>query len=228
MRKLTTEDFISRCKILHNNKYDYSKVRYTGSHNRVIIICREHGQFTQVAAKHLRGHGCNLCARSSTTEYFVSKSKNIHGDKYLYDKVKYKHHSKKVLIGCRKHGYFLQRPNDHLSGKGCSVCNKSRGENSVAVFLTRLGIPFIREWWDNGCRNKRPLPFDFFLPGRNILIEYDGEQHYNPVNRFWGKSAFKRTKENDKIKTDWCLEKGYKLIRIPYYENVEDYLRKCF
>ena len=164
MRKKTTAEFINEATTTHGNRYDYSLVEYTGALENVKIICYKHGEFNQQANRHIRGSNCPKCARHRvSTNDFIEKAKIIHGDKYDYRKVSYKHHAKKVRIICYEHGEFQQRPNDHLCGKGCRSCNKSKGENLVADFLSRLGIEYIREWWHTECRREKPLPFDFFL-----------------------------------------------------------------
>ena len=85
---------------------------------------------------------------------------------------------------------------------------------------SKLNIEYIVQYRINGCKDVKPLPFDFYLPKYNILIEYDGLGHYN----FNDKSEW-RTKENvlltqkhDNIKTKYCEDNNIKLIRIPYYD----------
>lgn len=71
-----------------------------------------------------------------------------------------------------------------------------------------------------------PLPFDFYLPSYNIVIELDGEQHFKPV-RFGGIShkeaieQFKIRKLHDKIKNQFCKNNNIRLVRIPYY-NIKE------
>ena len=92
MRK-TKEEFINEAKKIHGDKYDYSKVEYKTARKKVCIICPEHGEFWQKPDSHLRGNGCPKCSlhRSYryTTEEFIGKAKEIHGNKYDYSKVKY-------------------------------------------------------------------------------------------------------------------------------------------
>lgn len=64
--------------------------------------------------------------------------------------------------------------------------------------------------------NERLLPFDFYLTNLNICIEYDGIQHFKPINIFGGLNGFILTKNNDEIKTSYCKENNIKLIRISY------------
>ena len=128
-RSLTTEEFIKKAKEKHGNKYDYSKVKYINNHKKVIIRCIEHGEFKQTPGSHLNYNGCPTCGnilnakkRSLTTEEFIKKAKEKHGNKYDYSKVKYINNHKKVIIRCIEHGEFKQTPGSHLSGCGCPTC----------------------------------------------------------------------------------------------------------
>ena len=73
-----------------------------------------------------------------------------------------------------------------------------------------------------GKNNKKyctMLPFDFYLPNQNICIEYDGEQHFKPIEKFGGQENLKNVQNRDKIKTEFCEKQGITLIRIPYTLN---------
>lgn len=129
VKKPSTQEFIEKAKKIHGNKYDYSKVTYVNNRTKVCIICQIHGEFWQTPKNHLHGQGCNKCAieykgnkRKSTTEEFIEKAKKIHGDKYDYSKVKYKNMTSKVTITCPVHGDFEQVAGYHLSGNGCPKC----------------------------------------------------------------------------------------------------------
>ena len=80
------------------------------------------------------------------------------------------------------------------------------------------------------CRNKNPLPFDFYLPNYNICIEFDGRQHYLPIFYFGGEKMLNYTKNNDNIKNEYCLNNNIKLVRIPYYEinDIENIISSIF
>ena len=128
-RTKTTEQFIEEAKIIHGNKYDYSKSEYKKSIQNIIIICKEHGEFLQTAQGHLGGSGCKMCANKmigdklkKTTEQFIKEAKLIHGDKYDYSKVEYKTNGEKIVITCPIHGDFEQRPSGHLRGRRCTIC----------------------------------------------------------------------------------------------------------
>jgi hypothetical protein len=126
-----TKLFIEKAIKKHGDKYDYSKVKYNKAIEKVIIICKKHGEFQQISTNHIRGNGCNKCAiennhnnKKSNTEEFIQTSKEYHGDKYDYSKVVYDKSNIKVIIICKKHGEFKQRPGNHLNGQGCKKCGK--------------------------------------------------------------------------------------------------------
>jgi len=122
-KKLTTEEFIKRAKEVHGDKYDYSKVEYKGNHTKVCIICPEHGEFMQRASHHLNGVGCPKCVgKYKTTEEFIKRAKEVHGDKYDYSKTVYVDWDTPVTIICPEHGEFTQKVGNHLHGKGCKKC----------------------------------------------------------------------------------------------------------
>jgi hypothetical protein len=118
-----TEIFIEKARLKHGDKYDYSKVEYTGSRKKVIIICPEHGEFRQEPVSHLRGCGCKECACPVyDTDKFISKANIIHGNKYYYSLVEYSHGDNEIDIICPIHGAFKQKAKHHLRGHGCNLC----------------------------------------------------------------------------------------------------------
>lgn len=99
----------------------------------------------------------------------------------------------------------------------CGKRVESEGEKRISGYLTSKNIKFIKQHSFPGCEYERPLKFDFYLPELNLCIEYDGEQHFEPVEVFGGMEAFIKTQTRDKIKNDYCLKNKINLLRIPYY-----------
>ena len=126
MKKDSKETFIQKAKLVHGDKYDYSKVEYINSKTKVCIICPVHGEFLVAPNSLVRGCGCKFCATNSlkTTQKFIEELKQIYGDKYDYSKVEYKGNKVKVCIICPKHGEFWVTPNHFLKGHGCLKCTK--------------------------------------------------------------------------------------------------------
>lgn len=230
-KRRTTKSFIEDAISIHGNKYDYSQVIYINCFTPVKIICPKHGLFEQKPTNHIKSiNGCPMCGGtySYDTEEFVSKAKKKHGNKYTYKNCKYIRNNKIVTITCDKHGNFSQRAGDHLNGAGCPTCNSSKGESVIRESLLCLSVNFEEQKRFKTCKNKKPLPFDFYLPDHNLLIEYDGRQHYKPVSYWGGNKRFNTLKRNDQIKNNWCLDNGITLLRIPYtsFNKIEQILEK--
>jgi len=224
--KKTTEIFINKANIVHNNKYDYSETNYISANIKVKIKCPIHGIFEQIPNSHLRTNGCSLCSGSKTNiNFFIEKANIIHNNKYDYSKTEYISSNKKLKIICPIHGEFLQTPHSHLSGNGCSICSSSRGELTIKNFLAKNNFNFEQQKKFDDCKNKQKLSFDFYLNNYNVLIEFDGRQHFMAINFFGGEKGLKLRQANDKIKNDYCKKKNIRLIRISYkVKNIEEYL----
>lgn len=147
---------------------------------------------------------------------------------------KYVNSHTKLLWMCNNGHKWEAKPSDIKNlNHWCPVCNESLGERKLRIFFDSNNIKFIREKKFNDCRGEmRMHSFDFYLPKYNSLIEYDGKQHYMPVN-FCGCSdedaqkTYIKLKNNDMIKNKYCLNNNIKLIRIPYtIKNVEEYLNE--
>lgn len=124
---------------------------------------------------------------------------------------------------------------NRTQGHGCPICKESKGEKKISNFLEKRNVSFESEYTFDDCKYKGKLRFDravFYHNGKlACLVEYDGEQHYKPVN-FSGKGSgithLQITQLRDKIKTDYCRERRIPLVRISYkdYDNIERILLK--
>ena len=143
----SNNDFINKAKEIHNDKYDYSKINYIKMNEKVIIICKEHGNFEQTPSNHItHKHGCQICANnylSNTTE-FIEKAITIHRDNYDYSKVNYVNNRTQIIIICKKHGEFEQQPDSHLCGSGCKFCGiesmKTKQKTEIDDFIKNANI----------------------------------------------------------------------------------------
>ena len=137
MKKLTTQEWIEKAKIIHGNKYDYSKVQYKNATTKVCIICPEHGEFYKTPHDHISGkQGCPKCSNLKKLlgiDNFIQKAAKVHNNKYNYNKSIYIKAKEPIEIVCPKHGSFWQTPNDHLNGKGCPECKKDKLHNLYAL-----------------------------------------------------------------------------------------------
>ena len=136
--------FIEKARKIHGDKYDYSKVVYKKSSEKVIIICSTHGEFWQTPDNHTnQKQGCPKCAKNYklTTKTFIEKAKNIHGNKYNYSKVEYVNAHTKVTIICPIHGEFEQMPYQHIQKHECPKC----GGYNTGIKLSKTLEHFIKQ-----------------------------------------------------------------------------------
>ena len=146
-----TKVFIRKALKVHGDWYDYSKVEYKNAHTKVTISCPIHGNFEQTPNGHLRGCGCLLCSITENAnkcrksgETFIKEAKEVHNNKYTYEKVNYINAKTKVTITCPIHGDFEQTPDAHRKGEGCPECRKNR-LMEVAISRRKSTNDFIRD-----------------------------------------------------------------------------------
>jgi len=227
----TLEQFVKLAIQIHGNKYDYSKVDYVNSKTKVEIVCLKHGSFWQTPNVHTHSTKASQCPKCSgivlvDQQSFVAAATKLNGNRYDYTKSKFERTNLKVEIICKTHGSFWQTPNAHISQEqNCPKCNMSKGEAKIELWLSiNLNLPFTHQKTFLSCRNGKHgiLRFDFFIPSKNTIIEYDGEQHFRPCKI--GKhnvtqEEVNAIKQRDEIKTKWAMDNGYVLLRIPYWET---------
>lgn len=163
---------------------------------------------------YLRGRRC-LCeshTKPITQEEFEN---NLNSDfemvsQYtgIYKKIKIRHKSCGFV-------YETVARNVWKNGGACPKCFKkqSKGEKKIKEFLQQYEIDFIQEYRVKIDRHS--LTFDFYLPLQDLYIEFNGIQHYEPVDYFGGESRFKIQQQYDKLKQDFAKEK---LITISYLD----------
>lgn len=236
------ESFIEKSKEIHGDAYDYSKVIYGGAKTKVTIICKECGtEFYQTPTNHLKGHGCPLCSKKKQglsrrlkKEDFIEKSNIVHDFKYkdgyglIPDTFTW---NEKLPIVCPSHGLFYQERLAHMQGHGCPYCATSNGEIEVKKILDRMRILYIQQKKIPNesplCDNKN-IYVDFYLPRHNAIIEFNGGQHYYPVEHFGGEKQFQKQQMRDDAVKIYCKSHNIKLIEIPYieFDKIEDILKK--
>ena len=162
---LTVDQFISKSKELHGNKYDYSQVVYKNSYTKVDIICEDHGNFSIRPKDHLRANGehagCPKCgdiraavARTKSTEYFLEKAVKAHGnEKFDYSKVNYKHSDVNIKVICKKHNLeFEVTPNNFIGNiHNCPECvkeNYNKLEFTTEEFIVECKLAHGEDKYD--------------------------------------------------------------------------------
>lgn len=220
MKRLTQEEFIRRGKLIHNNKYDYSKTVFTTTKEKVCIICPVHGEFVQLANNHLHGYGCAKCAQNSVPQYgrrrlifgvgvndspkAISKH-NIRNDKDYY-----------LWHGMIQRCYDDYTQKKHPTYNGCTVCDEW------------LYFSNFKKWFDKNYIEGYQLDKDILVKGNKV---------YSPntccfvpfeINTLFTKSNAKRgvlpigvqRYLKDRYRT--CFKRGGKVTYLGVYNKVED------
>jgi very-short-patch-repair endonuclease len=224
-KKMTKEQFISKSREIHGDKYDYSLIDFKNVRCKIKII-KDDIIYEQLAYAHLQGKSPEMAPFKITNDIFIEKSKIIHGDIFDYSLVDCNGSNNKVKI-IYKEKVYEQILNDHLNGhlpRGIIV--DSKGVRDIISILEDRKIKYNREHYYKDCKNVNYLRFDFYLPDYNILIEYDGRQHFEVVGIWGGIEELERRKFNDKIKNKYCIKNGIPLLRISHLENIENKLNE--
>lgn len=231
-KRTTMAEFLKRCELKHNNIYDYSLIdEIKNTSQKIEIICKKHGVFTQSVEGHMSGQGCMKCYREIqgkcnilTQEFVISKLKEANDD-YSFDNVHYINSSTKINVTCKKHGDFSVNYHNFLKGSGCPRCKESKGEAAVRLFLEKNNIKYNQEF--RVVSGNTFDIFDFYLPEKNIFIEFQGKQHYTPTEFFGGLEAHVKQKYRDLGKLFiTSFEYDAELIEVPFYyiDRVDEYL----
>lgn len=225
-RYKTLADAIEASYGVHGDKYDY--LSYCSQTKLLKYSCRLHGEQTQQISSHLTGRGCMQCGRierTITPDEFLQRAKQTHPSGYEYDLSELKSVNDKITITHECGRVYRCRVSNHLSGQGCMRCKSSLGEAKIRKFLDANVIPYIDQFKIDGFQYR----YDFYLPELNILVEYDGQQHFEPVGHFGGYEHFQKTIERDRRKTDLAKKRGITLIRISYHHfaNLEEFLSRA-
>lgn len=180
-RAYTTQDFIRESTQVHGDLWSYSETEYVNNHTPVVIICRQHGAFTQHPRSHRRGHnGCPKCNRwSVSVEQF--KEQSPYADEFDYSKVDFTKVKEKATITCLIHGDFEQVVDSHLRGfvgcRGCQSTGSSKGEKEVADFIRGLGADV--ETNVTGLLSNPRYEIDVYLPGLQLGLEFNGLYYHS-------------------------------------------------
>lgn len=230
-RTMTNIEFNERAKA---NKNVIVIGSYNGIKNKVKVKCTYCGkEFDMRADNILEGRGHGSCIQKNierapliTQEEFLQQCNKNNKD--ILPLGTYTKQADKMLFRCKKCGHEWEARTGHimLGESGCPRCNRSKGELKIENYLEKNNIDFKAQYPFQDCKDQNCLPFDFYIPSKNICIEYDGEQHFREVEYF--NNTLKYIQKHDRIKTDYCKSNNINLIRIPYTEfnNIESILNE--
>lgn len=128
---------------------------------------------------------------------------------------------------------FFVRPVNHIKQLfgGCPRCKESNGERLVRTWLEKNNFKkdkdFFQEFRIKECKDKKTLPFDFYLPKKRMMIEFQGKQHYKQYKLFGRLEQLRLTKRHDEIKREFCKKNNYLLLEVPYNcKNINNLLKE--
>jgi hypothetical protein len=221
------QQFISKAEERHGKLYDYSKTLYVKRTEKVIIICSIHGEFTQNAGSHLSGCGCRKCGieqtmnkRTLSVDDFIEKAKQIHNNKYSYDKINYSKRNDHIIIICPVHGEFTQLPKSHLKGYGCRMC----ANELISKSKRKLHDTFIQEAIEQHGNTYDYSSVSYIDCYTKIIIicKKHGEFQQSPSDHLSGRGCvncgIERRSEIRRKQDDEFIEKA-----IEYHGNTYDY-----
>lgn len=229
--KYNQEEFIKKCNKIHNNKFNYNKTQYYSIKEKVIITCKNHGDFLQTPDKHINGkQGCPKCKKSSKKDlkFFLEKSFIIHNNTYDYSLVNFKKMFDKVLIICKIHGVFEQTPANHINHKqGCQKCAFIKSRLSLNDFIKKAKIIHLDKY------DYSKVIYTNAVTKIEIICKKHGVFYQKPNSHLSGSGCSKCSGHISKKETNWLnslkipLEYRNKTLKINdvfYKVDAFDYL----
>ena len=214
------------------------------SHEKRWFICEKGHEYDMAVSSRTRpGSGCPYCANKRVLvgfndfgtifphlikEWHPEKNKNLLPSHFTYGS------GTKIWWICREGHEWKASIDSRRGGSGCPFCSESRGEAKISRWIDKhLELTYIRQYRFKDCYLKKQLPFDFAIFKKDqliSLIEYDGEQHFKPVEIFGGEEGFKNQKMRDEVKDAYCIENEIPLLRIAYFDfdRIDDILNDHF
>ena len=214
---------IEKFKKMYGEKYQYSEEDFLSSNNLITVTCPTHGVFEVSIQSHLRGVECPHCnpplrsqkgnpslrrekKESSIQHSLAYKRERKHKDKHFNNSEEYERRM------------FLRINDPDAYNKEI----QSKGEYAVESFLDKNNIEFVKQWRVRNeysfCKYKF-MYADFYLPEQNMVIEFNGKQHYEPIDYFGGKRMFKIQQNRDKAMRMYCKDNCIELMEISYLEE---------
>ena len=221
-----TSIWIEKAKVIHGDKYDYSKSSYIASREDIHIICPLHGSFFPRANTHLNGYGCKPCGTLVVQEKRklplaeVKERILLMFPSYSCNFTSYTNQFEKLEIECPTHGVFLKDFKSLAIGVGCPSCvSKSNPETEITTYLLDLGIST-----SDIIRNSRPQwmegkELDIYIPKFKLAIEYNGSSfHHSSKSKYVDSFYSSRYKPSDYHFKKWKLCKDNDVTLLSIYD----------
>lgn len=212
----------------HNLKLLNTYTKITDDLEFMCLKCN--GVFKRKPQIFLKSQKCPICETFSimkTEECFKKELiQKLNGEYELLGE--YKGTNTKTLFRHNDCGFIFENtPHNILQKTPCPKCKRfnSKGEIKIKKFLDNNNIYYEQQ---KHFKELNQLSFDFYIPNKNVLIEYQGEQHFHSIKFFGGEAKYLKQIENDSIKREFCKNNNFILLEIEYfnYNNIEDILNK--
>ena len=228
--KKTIEEYIQECK---QKGYDLPIEEYKGTHTKINHMCKNCGNsYRQRPNDHLNGQSCPKCGMKNsngvkwkTTQQYIKECKQLGLDlpieNYIDAKTPIKHK-------CKQGHVYKQAPYYRLHYYcGCPICSQSHGEKFIQNYLDKHNIYYIAQKKFKDLKDKNLLSYDFYLSKQDILIEYQGKQHFIAGgNGNFDKDYFPTQQYHDKLKREYAINNGYTLLEPTYKLNTQEKINK--
>lgn len=219
-------------KLITKCAYNQWKIldKYLGYDKRMKFLCLKHNKVFITTPTSIVNRGrinfCKDCLYNAQSNNQLISTKEAQ-QKLVCNGINYKMLGKYVgahdyyKFKCNSCGkVFKGEYNQVRRGNwGCPICKQSKGERFVQKYLDEHNISYITQKKFSDLKDKRLLSYDFYLPKQNVLIEYQGLQHYEPKEYFGGGDRFKIQCYHDKLKTLYAINNKFILLQIPYKIN---------
>ena len=233
--KFFPADWIKNAKAVHGDKYEYVGEALKTKMSLIHYICPKHGLQEQRYDVHVdQKCGCPYCSNytrlslGERKERFLKKAHKKFGNLFTYNMDEYQNNDAPISITCSIHHYtFKTTPDTHIrKNGGCPICAMSSGEYEIFAWLRKHGIENIPQYHicnENTNLDLNCLVVDFYVPSRNLFIEFNGEQHYKEIkyfkrNKDW---SLEKQQQRDQTLRDYCQRHGIRLLEIPFDQQGE-------
>lgn len=226
--KKTDEEFQQEVFSLVKNDYTFLD-KYVNAKTKLRVRHNECGNIYEVQPDNfIHGKRCPYCfgGIKKTDTQFQHEIHILVGNEYTFLDKYINNHTKLRAKHKECGNVYEVRPNDFLNGKRCPFCNSPKGETIINKILDTFNLNYETQQTFDDLMDKTYLSYDFYIPDQNILIEYQGIQHYQPVDIFGGDDQFVIQQKHDQMKLDYAKEHGYNLITVPYTEDTFSKIKK--
>jgi predicted RNA-binding Zn-ribbon protein involved in translation (DUF1610 family) len=234
--------FQEKSQNIHGNNYLILRIKHSGNSKsrKMLVECKvkNHGTWWVTIANFFGNlRKCPKCndtekrnkERLKYSKLFVIRVKRNFGKNVDVSQANYQTARKKIKSRCTidGHGFWWITPDNLLRGYGCPKCSTHKGVAKINKYFTGKVYYKIEKTFPT-LKDILPLRYDFYIPSLNLLIEYNGPQHYKPVKWFGGIEGYEGTIRRDAIKTKWAKDNGYRLMVIKHtdYSKIEKILEK--